>query len=82
MELAKRHRLSKLSPVVNGVLRSALRAKEAGETLAVPHQPAERLALSHSLPVWFAESLLNWTGPDQAERVAIASNQVPPWICG
>ena len=78
VELAKRHRLSKLSPVVNGVLRSALRAKEAGETLSVPEQPAERLALCHSLPVWFAESLLSWSDPDQAERVAIACNQVPP----
>ena len=78
VELAKRHRLSKLSPVVNGVLRSAIRAKEAGETLSVPDQPAERLALCHSLPVWFAESLLSWSGPDQAERVAIACNQVPP----
>ena len=78
VELAKRHRLSKLSPVVNGVLRSALRAKEAGDTLSVPEQPAHRLALCHSLPVWFAESLLSWSGPDQAERVAIACNQVPP----
>lgn len=78
VELAKRHRLSKLSPVVNGVLRSALRAKEAGETLPVPDQPSERLALCHSLPVWFAESLLSWSGPEQAEHVAIACNQVPP----
>ena len=78
VELAKRHRLSKLSPVVNGVLRSALRAKEAGETLPVPEPLAERLALCHSLPVWFAESLLSWSGPEQAERVALACNQVPP----
>jgi 16S rRNA (cytosine967-C5)-methyltransferase len=78
VELAKRHRLSKLSPVVNGVLRSALRAKEAGETLPVPDPPAERLALCHSLPTWLAESLLSWSGPDQAERVAVACNQVPP----
>jgi 16S rRNA (cytosine967-C5)-methyltransferase len=78
VELAKRHRLSKLSPVVNGVLRSALRAKEAGETLPVPDPPAERLAFGHSLPIWFAESLLSWSGSDQAERVAVACNQVPP----
>ena len=78
VELAKRQRLSKLSPVVNGVLRSALRAKEAGETLPLSDQSAERLALCHSLPVWFAESLLSWSAPDQAERVAVACNQVPP----
>ena len=78
VELAKRHRLSKLSPVVNGVLRSALRAKEAGEILPVPEPLAERLALCHSLPVWLAESLLSWSGPEQAERVAVACNQVPP----
>ncbi|MBT65690.1 MAG: 16S rRNA (cytosine(967)-C(5))-methyltransferase [Synechococcus sp. NP17] len=78
VELAKRHGFSRLSPVVNGVLRSALRAKEAGETLPWPEQPAERLAFCHSLPVWLAESLLHWSDPDQAERVAIACNQVPP----
>ena len=78
VELAKRHRLAKLSPVVNGVLRSALRAKQAGETLPVPDQPAERLALNHSLPIWLAENLLRWCEPEHAERIASACNQVPP----
>ncbi len=78
VELAKRHGFSRLSAVVNGVLRSALRAKDAGETLPCPEQPAERMALCHSLPVWLTENLLEWFEPDQAERVAIACNQVPP----
>ena len=78
VELAKRSRLARLAPVVNGLLRSALRARQAGQTLPCPESAAERLALSHSLPVWLAEKLLVWTEPSQAERVAIACNQVPP----
>ena len=39
VELAKRERLQRLAPVVNGVLRAAVRALEAGETLPLPADP-------------------------------------------
>jgi len=78
VELAKRHRLARLAPVVNGLLRAALRARDAGETLPMPDEPALRLAQQQSLPDWFCEALHQWCSPEQAERVALACNQVPP----
>ena len=78
VELAKRHRLVRLAPVVNGVLRAALRARDAGDTLPLPDDPALRLAQQQSLPDWFCQALCQWCTPGQAERVALACNQVPP----
>lgn len=77
VELAKRHGLNRLAPVVNGLLRAALRAREAGETLPSPEDPALRLALNHSLPDWFCQELLGWCDLEQAEQIAQACNQVP-----
>ena len=78
VELAKQGKLARLAPVVNGLLRSALRAREAGEVLALPAEPAAALAQEQSLPLWLSRGLFQWCGPDQAERVARAFNQVPP----
>ena len=75
--LAKGGGLSRLAPVVNGLLRSAVRAREAGEQLERPADPAQALALEHSLPDWFAPLLLNWRGAEGAAATAAACNQVP-----
>ena len=81
VELAKTTKLARLAPVVNGLLRAALRAHEAGEGLPVPETPADRLAQDQSLPQWFSRELLQWCG-EQAQQVALACNQVPRLICG
>lgn len=78
VELAKQGKLARLAPVVNGLLRSALRARDAGECLALPDDPAAALAQEHSLPLWLSRELLQWCGLGHAERVARAFNQVPP----
>lgn len=84
VELAKRHRLARLAPVVNGLLRAALRAQAAGDTLALPADAAARLSLEQSLPLWFCQELLAWAGGERGaamppvERIAAACNQVPP----
>ena len=78
VELAKRSNLSRLAPVVNGVLRSALRAKDAGTGIPLPASPPACLAQKHSLPLWFAEELISWVGVERSETTAKASNQVPP----
>ena len=78
VELAKQGKLARLAPVVNGLLRSALRAREAGEGLALPAEPAAALAQEQSLPFWLSRELIQWCGSEQAERVARAFNQVPP----
>ena len=75
--LAKAGGLSRLAPVVNGLLRSALRAHEAGEGLTLPDDWAAAMALDHSLPDWLPPLLREWRGVEGAEAVAASCNQVP-----
>ena len=77
VELAKVSGLARLAPVVNGLLRSALRSRQAGESLAVPADPAQHLGQLHSLPDWFTSLLLEWRGFEGAAAVAAACNRVP-----
>ena len=78
VELAKTSKgLARLAPVVNGVLRAALRAREAGEALQVPNDLAAQLAQAHSLPDWFTQLLIDWRGAEGAAAVASACNRVP-----
>ena len=77
VELAKTIGLARLAPVVNGVLRAARRALDAGETLVRPDTAAGALGLQYSLPDWLTGLLLEWCDPDLAERIAAASNAVP-----
>ncbi|MFM2080080.1 MAG: hypothetical protein RLZZ219_762 [Cyanobacteriota bacterium] len=77
VELAKRGGLGRLAPVVNGLLRGFLRRREAGEELPLPADPAEALALQHSLPDWLAHDLLRWLPPERADAFARASNTPP-----
>ena len=77
VELAKRGGLSRLAPVVNGMLRAFLRRREAGEALPLPSDPAAALAIRQSLPDWLAAALLQWRTPDEAEAFARACNTPP-----
>ena len=77
VELAKVSGLARLAPVVNGLLRSALRSRQAGESLDVPADPAQHLGQLHSLPDWFTSLLLEWRGFEGAAAVAAACNCVP-----
>ena len=77
VELAKSVGLARLAPVVNGLLRAALRARDAGEALPMPEDPAGSLALQHSLPEWFTALLLQWRGASGAAAVASACNRIP-----
>ena len=77
VDLAKAVGLARLAPVVNGMLRSALRAREAGQGLETPSDWAAALALEHSLPDWLPPLLLAWRGEQGAAAVAAACNQVP-----
>jgi len=77
VELAKRGGLSRLAPVVNGMLRAFLRRQEAGEALPLPSDPAAALAIRQSLPDWLAAALLQWQTSEQAEAFARACNTPP-----
>ena len=78
VELAKTHGLARLAPVVNGMLRAALRARDQGESPSCSGDAAVQLAFEHSLPDWLAELLLQWRDQEGATTVAAACNQVPP----
>ena len=78
VELAKTHHLAKLAPVVNGILRSALRNKEMGVQLPKSKNPSLELAKNESLPVWFADELITWKGTFDANKIARAFNTISP----
>ena len=78
VELAKTQGLARLAPVVNGMLRAALRARDQGESPACSGDAAVQLAFEHSLPDWLAELWLQWRDQQGATAVAAACNQVPP----
>ena len=85
VELAKSGGLARLAPVANALLRSALRMRSGGpasgpglepwQGLELPADPAQALALRHSLPDWLAVLLLQWLPAEAAEAFALASNQ-------
>ena len=78
VELAKTHHLKKLAPVVNGILRSALRSKERGLMLPISNNPSLELAKNESLPLWLADELINWKGLEDAKKIAKAFNCISP----
>ena len=78
VELAKTHHLKKLAPVVNGILRSALRSKDRGLLLPKSNNPSLELAKNESLPIWLADELIDWKGIETAKQIAKAFNCVSP----
>ncbi len=78
VELAKKHHLMKLAPVVNGILRSALRSKERGLLLPKSNDPSLELAQNESLPLWLANELIDWKGVEDANKIAKAFNRISP----
>ena len=78
VELAKTHHLKKLAPVVNGILRSALRSKEKGLLLPKSNNPSLELAKNESLPLWLADELIAWKGVEAANNIAQAFNSISP----
>ena len=78
VELAKTHHLKKLAPVVNGILRSALRSKERGLLLPKSNNPSLELAKNESLPLWLADELINWKGLEDSKKIAKAFNCISP----
>ena len=78
VELAKTHHLAKLAPVVNGILRSALRSKNRGVQLPKSKNPSLELAINESLPVWLAGELISWRGLEDAYKIGKAFNSISP----
>ena len=78
VELAKTHHFKKLTPVVNGILRSALRNKERGSKLPESNCSSLELAKNESLPLWLTDELIDWKGVQGAYKIAKAFNTISP----
>jgi len=78
VELAKTNHLIKLAPVVNGILRSALRSKDRDISLPRSENPSLELAKNESIPAWLADELIDWKGVEDANKIAQAFNSVSP----
>ena len=78
VELTKTLSLKKLAPVVNGILRSALRSKDKGISLPVLENPSLELAKNESIPIWLADELIAWKGIEGANKISQAFNIVSP----
>ena len=87
VELAKRHGLTRLAPVVNALLRAVLQGRGALGLdansdpwlgLEIPDDPGASLSLRRSLPLPLARDLLGWRSAAAAEAFAEASNRPPP----
>ncbi len=77
VELAKKKKLERLAPVINAVLRKAIRAHNAEEKFFYPKNNADSLACHYSLPNWLAKELILWRGEEKVEQLAKAFNCVP-----
>ena len=78
VELAKASKINKLSSVVNGILRSAIRAKEKGIGLPKSEKIEEKIAKNYSIPIWLSQDLISWEGESKAETIAKTFNIIPP----
>ncbi|RXZ77019.1 16S rRNA (cytosine(967)-C(5))-methyltransferase RsmB [Paenibacillaceae bacterium] len=76
VQIAKRRGHAGIAGMVNGVLRNMLRRRDE---LIVPDEsdPAQRIALQHSHPLWLVKLWLKELGEAETEAVCAAGN-VPP----
>ena len=79
VELAKRNNLSELAPVVNALLRKAIRLLDSGKDIPTPSSVAEQLSINYSLPSWLIKELIDWRGVKGAEIIAQSSNRLPSY---
>ena len=77
VQIAKINKLENLAPVVNGLLRTALRMKVAKVDIPLPNDPAQRLSQEQSLPLWLIKNLFEWIGKEEAEVLSKSFNRVP-----
>ncbi|PNW45995.1 UNVERIFIED_CONTAM: 16S rRNA (cytosine(967)-C(5))-methyltransferase [Euhalothece sp. KZN 001] len=78
VELAKNNGLSKLSGVVNGILRQYIRqAETVADPLILPDDPIEKLGVKYSFPNWIIKLWRDEWGQETAEKLAAWFNQSP-----
>ncbi|MEM7595317.1 MAG: 16S rRNA (cytosine(967)-C(5))-methyltransferase [Cyanobacteria bacterium P01_A01_bin.83] len=77
VQLAKENGISKLSGVVNGVLREYLRQAESGDPLKLPNNVIAKLGTKHSFPDWIVETWLEQLPLAEVDQLLAWFNQSP-----
>ncbi|MDJ0598000.1 MAG: 16S rRNA (cytosine(967)-C(5))-methyltransferase [Crocosphaera sp.] len=78
VNLAKENKLSRLSGVVNGILRQYLRKSEKGEDpLILPSDPLQKISIYYSFPDWIVETWVQQWGEETTEQLCHWFNQTP-----
>ena len=77
VELAKENGLSKLSGVVNGLLRGYIRQAEVEDPLKLPDEAIARLGIEHSFPDWIVETWLEQLPFEEVDRLLAWFNRSP-----
>ncbi|MEK3982257.1 16S rRNA (cytosine(967)-C(5))-methyltransferase RsmB [Paenibacillus sp. FSL K6-3166] len=76
VNIAKKKGHQGISGMVNGVLRSVLRA---GDLPVIPDglSPAKRISIQYSHPIWLVKRWITEYGVDAAEAICAANNEPP-----
>ena len=77
VQIAKENQLGRLAPVVNALLRKAVKAHIKGETIPTAKFLDEQLSQKYSIPLWLVKELIRWKGEKAAVRIVEASNKTP-----
>ncbi len=77
VEIAKKTDLMRLSGVVNGILRNAIRKINSNIMPIFPLNQAERISLKESLPLWLVSDMIIWFGVNATIKIAKSFNKKP-----
>ncbi|MEM8542391.1 MAG: 16S rRNA (cytosine(967)-C(5))-methyltransferase [Cyanobacteria bacterium P01_H01_bin.119] len=77
VDLAKRVGLSRLAPVVNGILRQYGRLAAQGAVLQLPNHPVQRLGIQHSFPDWMVENFAQMLPMEEVAALCDWLNRPP-----
>ncbi|MDJ0632800.1 MAG: 16S rRNA (cytosine(967)-C(5))-methyltransferase [Xenococcaceae cyanobacterium MO_188.B29] len=77
VELGKKNGLSKLTGVINGILREYLRISLNKDPLVLPVNPVQRLGILHSFPDWIIQTWLEQLEKPEVDRLCNWFNQTP-----
>ena len=78
VKLAKLNQPQHTVRFVNGVLRTIARKAESLKEATPEGDPAEKLAVNYSYPVWLVKRWLAELGYEETEELCAAGNQIPP----
>lgn len=77
VEIAKKEAPGR-APLVNAILRNALRKKKAFHYPSLKRDPALHISVVYSHPLWLAKKWIERFGVEESIKMCRANNEVPP----